>query len=96
MLKEREERVRERLLTRVEDSEIDEDELQNLEEADEWDDAVLSECADVVRSALVNAGATGFVVAFEAMLEPTAASEEHAAAGEATTTAAGSGAAVAT
>ena len=96
MLKEREERVRERLLTRVEDSEIDEDELQNLEEADEWDDTVLSECADVVRSALVNAGATGFVVAFEAMLEPTAAPEEQAAAGETTTTAAGSGAAVAT
>jgi hypothetical protein len=72
ILLERQERVRERLLSQAEEYELDDEELRNLQEEDRWDDEVLVDCGDTVRAALEHDGPNGFIAAFEALLEPTA------------------------
>ncbi|KAK4532167.1 hypothetical protein CCYA_CCYA11G3024 [Cyanidiococcus yangmingshanensis] len=83
ILLERQDRVRERLLSQAEDYELDDEELRNLQEEDQWDDDVLVGCGDTVRAALEHDGSNGFITAFETLLEPTAQSsddddDEHA------------------
>jgi HEAT repeat protein len=76
VLKERQERVRERLLTQAEDYELDDDEIHNLEEEDELDDEVLFGCSNLIRTLLKHNGPNGFFAAFQTPIRSVASTND--------------------